>query len=65
MLSIVDREDELAALNVVLEERPALVVLRGRRRVGKSFVLSVGFAGQRLLGLQGDEQDEQGHHARF
>ncbi|WP_129668110.1 ATP-binding protein [Phytoactinopolyspora endophytica] len=65
MIRIVDREDELAALGAVLNERPALVVLRGRRRVGKSFLLSAAFAGQRVLGLQADEQDEQGHLSLF
>lgn len=35
--------------------------MRGRRRVGKSYLMSVAFAGERVLGLQADEQDERGH----
>jgi AAA+ ATPase superfamily predicted ATPase len=60
-LRIVNREEELAALRAALDERPALVVLRGRRRVGKSFLLSAAFADERVLGLQADEQDQRGH----
>lgn len=58
---IVDREDELAILRAALSERPALVVLRGRRRVGKSFLLSAAFSEGRVLGFQADEQEERGH----
>ncbi|AYY14972.1 ATP-binding protein [Actinobacteria bacterium YIM 96077] len=59
--SVVDRADELAGLNAALNERPALVVLRGRRRVGKSFLLAQAFANERVLALQADEQDEPAH----
>ncbi len=59
--TLVDRQTELAELRAMLEDRPALVVLRGRRRVGKSFLLSIAFAEERVLGFQADEQDEGGH----
>lgn len=62
---IVDREDELHALTATLNERPALVVLRGRRRVGKSFLLARAFAHERVLALQADEQDEPAHLTLF
>ena len=58
---MVDRGSELAELRTAIEERPALVVMRGRRRVGKSYLLSIAFAGERVLGFQADEQDERGH----
>lgn len=58
---MVDREGELRELGSALAERPSLVVMRGRRRVGKSYLLSAAFAGERVLGLQADEQDERGH----
>ena len=40
--------------------RPALVVVSGRRRVGKSALLDAAFEGRRLLSFQADEQDERG-----
>ncbi|MPZ17460.1 MAG: hypothetical protein GEV06_06065 [Luteitalea sp.] len=63
--ALIDREGELAMLRGALSERPALVVLRGRRRIGKSFLLSVAVAGERVLSFQADEQDERGHLALF
>lgn len=62
---LVDREGEWNELRSALVERPALVVMRGRRRVGKSYLLSVAFAGERMLAFQADEQDEHGHLALF
>ena len=59
--TLVNRQTELAEMRAALEERPALVVLSGRRRVGKSFLLSIAFAEDRVLGFQADEQDEGGH----
>lgn len=58
---LIDRERELAELRAALAQRPALIIMRGRRRVGKSYLMSVAFAGERVLGLQADEQDERGH----
>ncbi len=58
---IVDRELELSSLRAASAERPALVVMRGRRRVGKSFLLSAAFADERVLAFQADEQDERAH----
>jgi uncharacterized protein len=57
---LVDRDEESAQLRTALLERPALVVIRGRRRVGKSYLLSVAFTSQRMLAFQADEQDERG-----
>lgn len=62
---LVDRETELADLRALLEARPALVVMRGRRRVGKSYLLSIAFGHDRVLSFQADEQDEHGHLALF
>jgi AAA+ ATPase superfamily predicted ATPase len=62
---IVNREGELTALHAALTERPALVILRGRRRVGKSFLLARAFADERVLALQADEQDEAAHLELF
>jgi AAA+ ATPase superfamily predicted ATPase len=40
---------------------PALIVVIGRRRVGKSFLLARTFTGARTVSLQGDEQSERRH----
>ncbi|MGE4030199.1 MAG: ATP-binding protein [Thermoleophilia bacterium] len=48
-----------------MDEAPQLVVMRGRRRVGKSFLLVNAFAGRRLLFFQADEQDTRGHLELF
>ncbi len=61
MACLVDRDNELAILHAASADRPALIVMRGRRRVGKSFLLSMAFAQDRVLGFQADEQEEQGH----
>jgi hypothetical protein len=62
---MVDRHEEMVALHSLLESRPALIVLRGRRRVGKSFLLATAFAHERILTYQADEQPERGQLALF
>jgi len=39
----------------------ALIVMIGRRRAGKSFLLARTFAGRRTISFQGDEQSERQH----
>jgi AAA+ ATPase superfamily predicted ATPase len=58
---IVDRKRELTELRRLAAAPPALVVLRGRRRVGKSHLLRAAFSGGRLVSFQADEQSESGH----
>lgn len=53
---IVDRERELTQLRELAKRPPALVVLRGRRRVGKTFLLRVAFPNERVVSLQAEEQ---------
>lgn len=60
-MTLIDRIDEVRRLHRAAEEPPQLVVMRGRRRVGKSFLSLSAFAGQRLLFFQADEQDARGH----
>ena len=56
-VQIVDRERELEQLRGHAAHPPALVVLRGRRRVGKSFLLRVALADQpRLVSYQAEER---------
>jgi AAA+ ATPase superfamily predicted ATPase len=59
-IAIVNRENELAELRRLAVNPPALVVLRGRRRVGKSHLLQAAFTGDRLVSFQADEQSEAG-----
>ena len=60
---MVDREAEAETLRRAVETAPSLVVLIGRRRVGKSFLLARTLDGDRVVSLQGDEQDESQHLA--
>lgn len=60
-LTIINREAEQALLRDSLEHRPSLVVMMGRRRVGKSFLLAATLTGKRVVSLQGDEQGEAQH----
>lgn len=53
-VKVVDRERETRQLRGVVEAPPALVVLRGRRRVGKSFLLRVALPGERLVSYQAE-----------
>jgi AAA+ ATPase superfamily predicted ATPase len=63
MREMVDREGEVATLRSAAETAPSLVVLIGRRRIGKSFLLARTLEGNRVVSLQGDEQDESQHLA--
>lgn len=59
--ALIDRERELARLREAIEKPPQLVVLRGRRRVGKSFLLVHALARGRGVFFQADEQTERAH----
>lgn len=59
--SLIDRGRELARLREAIEHPPQLVVMRGRRRVGKSFLLVHGLARGRGVFFQADEQPERAH----
>lgn len=58
---MVDRQREQAQMREAATAAPALIVLIGRRRVGKSFLLAHTFTGTRVVSFQGDEQDERQH----
>lgn len=53
---IVNRERELAELRRLSLNPPSLVVLRGRRRVGKTFLLRVAFPGNRVASVQAEQK---------
>ncbi len=55
-IEIVDREREIDQLRELANKPPALVILRGRRRVGKTFLLRVALTGDRVIHLQAEEQ---------
>lgn len=59
--SVIDRLDEKARLERAADEAPQLVVMRGRRRVGKSYLLNRSFEGRRFVYFQADEGEERGH----
>lgn len=61
MRDLVDREREQRQLREAQHDPPALVVLIGRRRVGKSFLLAHTLTGSRVVSFQGDEQGERQH----
>jgi uncharacterized protein len=58
MREMVDRDRERQQLADAALAVPALIVVIGRRRIGKSFLLERTFAGDRVISFQGDEQDE-------
>jgi len=58
---LVDREGELARLREAIEHPPQLVVMRGRRRIGKSFLLVHALGRSRGVFFQADEQSERFH----
>jgi AAA+ ATPase superfamily predicted ATPase len=58
---IVDRKHELSRLREAIAKPPQLVILRGRRRVGKSFLLVHALGSARGAFFQGDEQNEPAH----
>jgi hypothetical protein len=53
---VVDREREIAQLRELAANPPALVILRGRRRIGKTFLLRVALTGDRVVHFQAEEQ---------
>ena len=55
-IEIVDRERELRQLRALAGAPPGLVILTGRRRVGKSFLLRVALTGDRVVHFQAEEQ---------
>lgn len=61
MRDLVDRDQERRQLLRAAKTAPALIVVIGRRRVGKSFLLDRTFTGRRVISFQGDEQDEGQH----
>lgn len=61
MEEMIDRDDERARLVEAADQAPQLVVLRGRRRIGKSFLIDRSLEGKRQVSFQADEQDERGH----
>ena len=58
---MIDREEESARLVAAADEAPQLVVMRGRRRVGKSYLVAHALGTRRGIFFQADEQDESGH----
>ena len=62
---LLDRKQELARLREALRRPPQLVVLRGRRRIGKSFLLVHALRHRRGVFFQADEQTERAHLELF
>lgn len=58
---LINRESELSRLREAIKHPPQLVLLRGRRRIGKSFLLVHALGKSRGVFLQADEQDERAH----
>lgn len=53
---LVDRQSEVARLRRAADQPPQLVIMRGRRRVGKSFLIHHALAGYRGIAFQADQQ---------
>jgi AAA+ ATPase superfamily predicted ATPase len=58
---MIDRQEELERLRQAADQAPQLVVMRGRRRVGKSYLLDHSFTDRRLVYFQADEGEARGH----
>jgi AAA+ ATPase superfamily predicted ATPase len=58
---MIDRREELVRLRQAADQAPQLVVMRGRRRVGKSYLLDQSFTDRRLVYFQADEGEARGH----
>ena len=58
---MIDRQEELERLREAAAQAPQLVVMRGRRRVGKSYLLDHSYADHRLVYFQADEGEARGH----
>lgn len=65
MRPLVDRERELALLREQRDSAPSLVVVRGRRRIGKTFLLAHAFPDERVIRYQADEQPRSVQLAAF
>ncbi len=52
----IDRRREIRQLQTLAAAPPGLVILSGRRRVGKSFLLRVALTGDRVVHFQAEEQ---------
>lgn len=62
MLPLIGRTTELARLRRAATESPQLIVIRGRRRVGKSFLINHAYAdAERFIYFQADEGGERLH----
>lgn len=59
--ALIDREQELKRLREAIARPPQVVVLRGRRRIGKSFLVAHALRGARAVFFQADEQTERAH----
>jgi AAA+ ATPase superfamily predicted ATPase len=60
-VSLIDRGDELSRIQEAIRHPPQLVVLRGRRRIGKSFLLVHALGDRRGVYFQADQQNERSH----
>jgi len=58
---LVDRRHEAELLRQAHAGPPSLVIVMGRRRVGKSFLLARVLTDERVVSFQADEQDQRGH----
>ncbi len=59
--ALIDRKQELARVREAIEAPPQLILLRGRRRIGKSFLLVHALGKARGVFFQADEQNERAH----
>ena len=53
---LIDRATEIEQLRRLAAAPPALVILSGRRRVGKSFLLRAALDGERVIGFQAEQE---------
>lgn len=60
---LVDREEEASRIRELCSNPPSFIVLRGRRRMGKSFLLSLTVPDQGLVSYQADQLTEADHLA--
>jgi len=63
-VNLVDREVELAELRRMASSAPRLVIIRGRRRVGKSYLVAEAVGDEAII-YQADEQPETEQLAGF
>lgn len=58
---MIGRTEERERLARARDAAPELVILRGRRRIGKSFLVTQTLSGDRTVYFQADQQPEGGH----